>query len=607
MFVFDEYDEQFRMPLGAIATPGELRVRIKIQRRLNAQVEVVYRPDDEREETSISTCWVELSQSYDVFEGHIPLNKAALYWFYFRVKTVDSEFCVDGTGACDMAHAPFQVTAYDTKMHTPEWFKGGVMYHIFVDRFYQTGVNPTKPDVRIREDWGGQPEFQPDEEGIVRNNDFFGGNLAGVVSKLDYLADLGVTCIYLSPIFDAASNHKYDTGDYMKIDPMFGDLDGFKALCAKARQRGMRVILDGVFNHVGEDSRYFNRYGHYDSVGAYQSQDSPYYPWFHFSNWNEEYDCWWGVRLLPSVDKDDETYKQFITGEDGVARYWLKQGAGGWRLDVVDELPDSFLNPLCRAIKDEDEEALIIGEVWEDASNKISYDKRRRYLLGGQLDSVMNYPLKNAILEYIRNGNAEAVAHTMGWLQQNYPKPILDCLMNILGTHDTTRALTMLGSDTIPQTKEEMARFQLTHQQREKGITYLKLASLLQFTLPGVPCIYYGDEAGMEGCTDPFNRGCYPWGEEEMRLVSWYRKISDIRRRISAFKEGKYELICARHGVLVFRRFDEMGEVLVGINRSDREIPMMLPGPAYDYLTEKEVCELVLEPDGAMVIGRGQN
>jgi glycosidase len=450
------------------------------------------------------------------------------------------------------------------------------------------------------------PSFLPDEEGVVRNNDFFGGNLEGIIGKLPYLKAQGVTCLYLSPIFEAGSNHKYDTGDYMRVDPGFGDEALLRELCKKAKSQGMRVVLDGVFSHVGIDSVYFNQYGRYDSIGAYQSKDSPYYPWFMFKEWPDEYECWWDILLLPAIDKREPSYQKYIAGEGGVVEHWQGCGVGGWRLDVVDELPDAFLDPLCNGIRRHNPDTLIIGEVWEDASNKIAYGARRRYFLGGQLDSVMNYPLKDAIIAFIRDGKVEMLADTMAALVQNYPKPVLDALMNVLGTHDTMRILTVLGGGRFPDTKKEMAVYRLTGEQLAHGKQMLKIASALQFTLPGFPCVYYGDEAGMEGGADPFNRVGYPWGAEDQDLVGWYRLLASIRGSQKAFREGVYRLAAAREGVFAFTRGEGGEAVFVAVNLGEEEYAFPLEDFRYDLIGKKTAGACAVSGKSVAIYAKGR-
>ena len=436
----------------------------------------------------------------------------------------------------------FQLTVYGSDYETPDFLKGGVMYQIFPDRFCKSGkVHENIPAGRVlREDWGGTPWYRPDEHGHVWNNDYFGGDFAGIQSKLGYLHDLGVTCIYLNPIFESHENHRYNTADYMHADPLLGTNEEFAELCSEAKKYGISVILDGVFSHTGADSVYFNKFGRYPEKGAYQSKDSKYYDWYTFINYPDTYEAWWGIDTLPNVNENNETYTEFICGEEGVLHYWLDQGAAGYRLDVADELPDLFLNNLRKSVKEYDSDKIIIGEVWEDASNTESYGIKRRYLLGDQLDSVMNYPFREAIISFMKGGKPIDFINSVMTIIENYPKPTIDVLMNFVSTHDIERAINRLGGENCDdKSKDWMAERWLTDEQYRNGKNLLKAAMALQFFLPGVPSIYYGDEAGLQGYKDPFNRRCYPWGHEDKELIEYVSELSRVRKSIPNMKAGR--------------------------------------------------------------------
>ena len=447
----------------------------------------------------------------------------------------------------------WQITAFEPAFAQPDWIRGGVIYHVFVDRFAKAGEPVFMSGKITRRDWGGEPEWRPDAGGEILNNDFFGGNLEGIRQKLPYFEELGVTCLYLSPIFEAYSSHKYDTSDYMKIDPMFGDGAGFTRLCEEARTRGIRILCDGVFSHTGSDSRYFDIHDRYGG-GACHHMNSPYRDWYYFEE--DGWQSWWGIKTLPRVNKDVPSYQDFITGPDGVIRHWLRAGASGWRLDVVDELPRAFLEKLTASAKAEKPDAMILGEVWEDASNKIAYEERKNYFEGDKLDSVMNYPLRRGLIDYVREGDAHALARPMQMIMDHYPGRVIHALMNILGTHDTERIITALAGRKLgpDATREEKASIRMDSSEWAAGIRRLKIAVVLQMTLPGVPCIYYGDEAGMEGYNDPFNRRCYPWGHENRDLQDWYRRVIAIRRGSEVYVSGDYRLLAARDGLFAFER-----------------------------------------------------
>jgi len=585
MYLFDETDEYYRCPGGALETPGTLSLNIKLRRGETLSARVSLYPDG-GEAFDTDMAFAGAQGVYDVYKCELNIKTPGLYWYYFLIESAyGTVFSVP-----EHSGGAFQITAYTPGKKTPEWIHGGVIYHIFVDRFSRGETRDLSaapyvlsPGSVERSDWGGCPYYLPDERGIVKNNDFFGGDLFGIIEKLPYLEELGVTCIYLSPVFEATSNHKYDTGDLMKIDAAFGGDKAFEQLCLEAGKFGIKVILDGVFNHVGSDSRYFNRYGKYDDHGAYQNPQSPYYDWFTFYE-DGSYKAWWDIELLPSINGRAKSYNDFICGENGVVAHWMKKGVSGWRLDVVDELPDVFLDPLCAAIKRGKSDALVVGEVWEDASHKISYEVRRRYLQGGQLDSVTNYPLKDAMIGCVKDGNLLLLADTMATLIKNYPGNVLNALMNIIGTHDTMRILTVLSEAELPDSRIAMSTFSLTEEQLDKAKKQLKLISTLQFTLPGVPCVYYGDEAGMEGGADPFNRRCYPWGNEDKRLIEWYKALGRLRKENRCFKDGEYKLMEAREGLFAFTRGTGQDRVLVAVNISDRDRGLGMYGFNFDLL-----------------------
>ena len=516
-------------------------------------------------------------------------EKAALYKYHFEYDTSWGTSRIyhagNGLAAIKGDGEDWQLTVYDKDFHTPEWLRGGIIYQIFPDRFASSGTKKQNvPSDRVlRTDRDGDPYWIPTAEGKVLNNDYFGGDLNGIEQKLGYLKSLGVTCIYLNPIFEAQSNHRYDTADYEKIDSMLGTEKDFKSLCESAKKLGIRIMLDGVFSHTGDDSRYFNRYSRYDSLGAYQSKESPYYGWYKFNKWPDDYESWWGIEILPEVNEDNSDFIEYITGKNGIARKWLKLGASGWRLDVADELPDEFLDEFRKAVKEEKADGLVLGEVWEDASNKSSYGKLRRYLLGKQLDSVMNYPFAGAVIDFIRDANAELFASRVMSIVENYPKEVLDVLMNHLSTHDTMRAITALAGESCAYRDR---KWQSTHSLDEKeyhyGMKLLMAASAMQFALPGVPTIYYGDEAGMQGYKDPFNRRCYPWGKENGELVEWYKKLGKIRNENRVFKDGRFEFLSAVAGCVAFSRKNDDEAILVISNSNPHPIT---------YYVKSEWCD----------------
>lgn len=505
--------------------------------------------------------------------------------FFYGYDVYFSDGCVTFGGEGDDVLTPVaesdkrQLFIYQANFHTPTWLRGGLIYHIFVDRFCRGGDEPLRAGAVWNTDWyNGVPQFGAYPGAPVDNNEFFGGDLYGVIEKLDYIASLGVTCIYLSPIFDAASNHKYDTGDYEHVDAMFGGDAALSALLQAAQKRNIRVILDGVFNHTGSDSRYFNQKGTYPTCGAAQSPSSPYYSWYTFSEYPQKYDCWWGVQILPKVNCDEPSYREYIVGENGIAARWMQMGISGWRLDVADELSDGFLDAFRSRVRSCDPDAVIYGEVWENATNKIAYGNRRRYLAGAQLDSVMNYPLRTAIISYIRDGEPAALHTCVQTVYRQYPKESADVLMNFLGTHDTARILTELGGASAEgHSLSELSTTRMNADERCLAVSRLRIAYQLLSVMPGVPCIFYGDEAGMEGYGDPFNRRPFPWGREDHDLTAFYRRIGAFHRAHPVLHDGFVKILYASSRALAVLRWNGRDEaILLLLNRSEHEIHFML-------------------------------
>ncbi len=573
--------EYHKSVFGAIETDREVVFRIVLPRDFCCHhARFIIKKDNDFFEQHIEMQWDCMQgDSEEWWRVSFTPHESGLYEYRFEYDTPWGTSRIyndsDGIGKLRSEGKSWQLTVYDKGFETPDWLKGGIIYQIFPDRFAFSGEAKTSvPNDRVlRNDREGEPYWRPDKNGKVLNNDYFGGDLKGIEQKLDYLKSLGVTCIYLNPIFEAHSNHRYDTADYTKIDPLLGNEDDFKALCKSAEKAGMKIILDGVFSHTGCDSKYFNIYARYDTVGAYQSKSSKYFNWYKFKKWPDDYLSWWGIKLLPEVIEENPDFIEYIAGENGIARRWLRLGASGWRLDVADELPDTFLDSFRKAVKAEKPDALVMGEVWEDASNKCSYGERRRYLLGEQLDSVMNYPFAGAVIDFVRLASAELFASRVMTIVENYPKQVLDTLMNHISTHDTMRAITALAGESCEyRDRYWQSVNHLSAEAYNEGIKLMKMASAMQFTLPGVPSIYYGDEAGQEGYKDPFNRYCYRWGKENAELLEWYKKLGKIRNSNTCFVDGKFEILSSVAGCVAYSRRAADSAVLVIANSNSHAI-----------------------------------
>ncbi|MBR3058346.1 MAG: glycoside hydrolase family 13 protein [Clostridiales bacterium] len=516
----------------------------------------------------------------------------------------------------------FQITVYDKDFKTPDWMKGAVMYQIFPDRFARdkgfsfsemekTGVE--RLERIFHEDWYEDVDIHGKEETGYLACDFYGGSLPGIAEKADYLKSLNIDVLYLNPICEARSNHRYDTADYMNVDPILGGKEGYKLFSKIMHEQGIRYILDGVFSHTGADSRYFNKFGRYPGNGAYsaftEGKESPFASWYSF--WRHEdgqvdYDAWWGFPDLPNVREDDLTYRDYILGPNGVVARWLRGGASGIRLDVSDELPDSFLREMRSCVKEATAgDGIVLGEVWEEATTKISYGNYRDFAFGRTHDTVMGYPFREPLLHFLRGDiDAQAWSLTMERMRENFPDEMFYCMMNLISSHDVPRAITVLAGKPDPGDRESQKKTPLTEEEKRRGLALLRLAFFVQMTYPGCPCIYYGDEIGMEGYRDPFNRRTYPWGKEtseQIRHLDEYRKLSVLRRENEVLRNGEIKMLYAKDDALVYLRYlqnngkDHFGKDCQGsnnalciLNRSDRMILLVDYDPVSGVIAVEE-------------------
>lgn len=587
---YNSWDTNFKAPFGALKTCEKATINVEASKFDIYSIKLIIQKEDENL-NPVLVREVELQLSEDLgnvkkYSAEIlPLEEPAVYYYFFEVRlNLHGEDKILFYGKdhnngmiCEYDSKyinKYQLTVYED-YKVPSWFKEGVLYHVFVDRFNNGNrngkVDGIKKNSFLYGNWDDDPMYIKKQNGDIARWDFYGGNLKGIINKLGYLKKLGVTIIYLSPVFEAASNHKYDTGNYKKIDPMFGDEKTFKELIDKAAEKGISIVLDGVFSHVGEDSIYFNKYNNYDSVGAYQSEESPYRSWFNFGEDKDDYQAWWGIKALPNTNELEPSFMDYIIyDEDSVVNKWMKMGVKGWRLDVVDELPTKFVKELKKEVRKNDDESILIGEVWEDASNKISYSERRTYLLGDQLDSVLGYPFRDNLVSFL---NGEIASWQLNdffmTIKENYPEEAFKSNLNLLSSHDIERVKTALKSD-----KE-----------------LLKLAILTQMSFEGVPYIYYGDEAGLEGGKDPENRKTYPWKNEDMEIMDFYRHCSQFRNRNKVLTYGNtYFIYTGNDDVFAYTRYDDEYEgILVVLNRSEnnQSVSLALKADSIEEITVK--------------------
>lgn len=594
--IFCSRNSFYRNPIGAVEEGTSIHLRIKVPLYLKCSKAHLIVIDESRnsKRDNYTMLWGGTADECEIWECDYAPSKMGLYWYTFQLDTADGiRYLVRDFGSnaridYNILYS-WQLTCYKKGFDTPDWLSGGVMYQIFPDRFYFSGESKRagREDRQYHNSWNECPEWRPNNEGVITNTDFFEGDLKGITQKLDYLSEIGVTCIYLNPIFEAYSNHRYDTASYEDIDPLLGNEEDFKTLCAEAKKRGIKIVNDGVFSHTGSDSKYFNRQGRYKTLGAFNSKESPYFSWYDFNNWPYGYNSWWGFDTLPNTREDDPSYNEYINGEKGIIRKWLRAGNSGWRLDVADELPDVFIENIRKAVKSENKDAILIGEVWEDASNKESYGSRRKFLLGEQFDTVMNYPFRSAILEYLKGIDAFHIMEGILCILENYPRPVIKNLMNFITTHDTERAITILAGEPL-NGRDRQFQFatHMNEEQREFGVRLMKVAAGLQFTLPGFPCVYYGDEAGVEGYKDPFNRLTYPWGHENKDLLEWHKALGKFRKENSAFNDGEFLSTYCKDNIMSYVRYNEEEKILCVFNSGYMNCLVSVP---YEFTSGKVI------------------
>ena len=544
MLLHDSHNEFYRTPSGPAPAGSNVLIRL----HCDEATSVVLRTWMTEE-----LCYTMLPTAEHVWEVAIPLpTTPGLFWYYFLIYRKDGRTIrygnqPDKLGGVGVAYdhgepESFQITLYDPAYKTPEAFHGANIYQIFPDRFRHapTKAVDDRKDRYVHKNWDEELLGVGDlRGGKYQELDFYGGTLTGIQEKLPYLKDMGIDIIYLNPIFRARSNHRYDTGDYTQVDPLCGTNTEFTELCEAAKKVGIRVMLDGVFSHTGEDSVYFNHFGHYPTLGAYQGQSSPYYDWYTFNHYPEDYKAWWGILSLPELRKDNPEYQKFMfQPHEGVVPRWIEAGSCGWRLDVADELPVDFLRKLRAAAKAADPEAVVLGEVWEDASNKVAYGETRCYCTGDTLDSVMNYPVREAILNFVMGKtSASTFVRLIHHQEEVYPAQFRYALMNFVGSHDRCRALNILaGRECQELSKADQQHVHLNVEEYELAVRRYKLCIDLLCALPGCATVYYGDEVGLTGCHDPWNRRAFPWGREDKSLQKYvanklrHRQESDLLR-----------------------------------------------------------------------------
>jgi len=550
------------------------------------------------------------------FEGDIPLETRAIYRYYFSyyvngfLNFHKKENIVEKD-----AIIRDEMWKMSVNFDTPDWAKGKIMYHIFVDRFNRGSQEDMilMPRRFIHNSWEEEMIIGPDKDGIW-NNDFFGGDLKGIEEKLDYIQSLGVSILYLSPIVYSQSNHRYDTADYENVDPYAGCNDDLKKLCNAAHERGMKVVLDAVFNHTGNDSKYFNEYGTFDTVGAYQSFDSIYSSFYkkHYANNKTYYDYWWGMPNLPVCDAYSKEWQEYILGVNGVIDKWFELGIDGLRLDVADELTDDFIEKIRIAVKRNKKDGFILGEVWKNPMRM-----KRGYIDSGKgMDSVMNYPLADALIRYFKYGDVDKLSYIIRDIKNEYPDDTINTLMNFTSTHDITRPINIFGSNEFSPYSEWAwnpncndanfcKNYKLSDAQYKNGrMMYEAYIFALTF-MPGILSIFYGDEVGIQGLGNLANRKPFPWGREDNELLTFFRNLTNFRVNNKFLELADLNVLDINKDYFMFERVLDKEKGLFVVNRTSLYKEVSLPNEyetadvTYTLKKSKRDC---LSPYGAIVI-----
>ena len=597
-FMHASRSSEYRTPFGAMPTDGRVELHLDTDNEASkvtlCYTYGLYDFSYQEEPMCIKTETEDLRR-YGVSIS-LPHEPGLLfYWFKFIMPSEDGEqvlFYVaegdtsDGSGRIsgepprvgaeeDKYPYAFQITVYDKAFKTPDHMKGAMIYQIFPDRFARdkdfsferlTAASPREERI-YHEDWYEDVDIKGKPSTGYLACDFFGGSLKGITEHLDYIKSLGIDIIYLNPIFEARSSHRYDKADYLKVDPILGGNAAFDELAHKCSENGIRLIIDGVFSHTGADSIYFNKFDRYDGIGAYRSyrtgEESRYRSWYSFYNDDEgniTYESWWGFPDLPNVDENSLSYRAFVFGKDGVVDTWTSRGASGIRLDVSDELPDSFIRQMRDTLKEKTGgEGMLVGEVWEDASNKCSYGSYRDFMLGRTHDSVMGYTFRSTVLDFLCGYIDAAVFNSrLEGFRERYPAESYYCIMNLISSHDVPRAMTVFSKPEVSESREEQQKIKVSEKLVDDCTRLMQMAYAIQIGYIGASCIYYGDEILMEGYKDPFNRRTYPWGridgraEENLEVV---RRLASLRIQNDVLRTGYYETLYAEGGAMAFRRF----------------------------------------------------
>ena len=559
------------------------------------------------------------------FESDIFLPTKALYHYYFTfTANKEKKYFKKGGEEKNPNILTGEKWKLSVNFDVPEWAKGKIMYHVFVDRFNRGSKDAPSPMPRrdVYASFDDEMIVGPNKDGIW-NADFYGGDLKGIEEKLDYIKSLGVSIIYLSPVVWSQSNHRYDTSDYETVDPYVGVNDDLKNLCTAAHKKGMKVVLDAVFNHTGNDSKYFNEFNTFKEVGAYQSKDSKYYPFYkkYYDGNNTYFSYWWGMKNLPVCDGNSLEWQQYIYGKNGVIDKWFELGIDGLRLDVADELTDEFIEGIRTAVKRNKKDGFIIGEVWKNPMRM-----NRGYIESGKgMDSVMNYVLVDALIRYVKYGDFYKLREVINQLKYEYPDEVLKVLMNFTSTHDISRAINIFGTDEFAygaewawDVKNDDRNFQkhyeLSKEQYRKGKDLYELYTFTLTFFPGILSIFYGDELGLTGLGNLANRKPFPKDDKkdnpkniDLELLNFFRWVGNIRQKEKFLEEAGLEVVELNDKVFIFQREKEEEQALIAVNRTSDDQKLLVPKsferiePVY---TLKKSRKNELSPFGGVAIKR---
>ena len=555
------------------------------------------------------------------FKGEVYLDTRAIYRTHFTFTANGKRLFLNKNKEAVEFLDNNTLDKISVNFDTPEWAKGAMMYHIFVDSFYRANKEPIKSirDRRVHESWDEKPLDGPDDKNIWCN-DYYGGDLLGIVEKMDYIKSLGTDILYLSPIVNGQSNHRYDASDFELVDPYLGDNEDLITLCDEAHKRGMKVILDGVFNHTGSDSKYFNEKGTFPDKGACQDIMSLYGSFYKKSYGDDGrlyFHHWWGMPTLPRCDSYSKTWQDYIYGEGGIVDRWFKMGIDGLRLDVADELSDEFIEGIRKAVSRHKKDGLIIGEVWKNAMRM-----NREYISSGKaMDSHMNYPLVDALMRYLKYTDVHKLNYIIHDMLNEYPKGTIDTMMNFTSTHDISRPIDIFGTkefdfytewawNTLHSRENETDyayynNFKMTPEEIKKGKEIFKTYLFCLNFMPGILSVFYGDEAGMLGLGNILNRASYPWGKEDQDLVGFVKTLGAIRKEEQFLRTADMNIVDITPDYFMFERNSGEGDALITINRTPEkkkiEIPSKYESPNTIYTLNKS-HKKILTPYGGNAI-----